>query len=73
MQYHLDSRDSDEFNIPITVTSEFDAFNGITDISAIQVNIANLYINVDYVLIDIYNPNALKYSEKVQVLLIMKI
>ena len=60
--------DSDEFNIPITVTSEYDAFNGITDISAIQVNIANLYINVDYVLIDIYDLNNLKYSQKVQVL-----
>ena len=60
--------DSDEFNIPITVTSEYDAFNGITDISAIQVNIANLYINVDYVLIDIYDLNNLKYSNKVQVL-----
>ena len=60
--------DADEFIIESTVVSQDEKFTGMSDINSIQVNIANLYINYDYMLIDIFDLNNLNYSNIVQVL-----
>lgn len=60
--------DADEFTIESSVVSQDVKFTGMSDINSIQVNIANLYINYDYMLIDIFDLNNLNYSNIVQVL-----
>tara|TARA_A100001011_G_scaffold220592_1_gene228561 strand:+ start:6686 stop:9379 length:2694 start_codon:yes stop_codon:yes gene_type:complete len=60
--------DVDEFTITTTVTSNDDKFDGLSDVNSIQVNITNLYINYDYMLIDIYDLLNLRYSNIVQIL-----
>ena len=58
----------DEFVITATVTSEDEKYNELLDVNSIQVNITNLYINYDYMLIDIYDLLNLRYSNIVQIL-----
>ncbi|RZD41213.1 MAG: hypothetical protein CXT73_05335 [Methanobacteriota archaeon] len=47
--------DVDEFEVKISTISESFFFNKIENISSIQVNIANIYINTNKVLIDIFS------------------
>lgn len=60
--------DVDEFVITTTVTSEDPKFAELLDVNSIQVNITNLYINYDYMLIDVYDLLNLRYSNVVQIL-----
>ena len=55
--------DVDEFIMPITITSMNEYFNNIIQVP-IQVNVANLYINADFVLVNIYDLTNLIYSQK---------
>jgi|UniRef100_A0A6C0IPY8 hypothetical protein len=60
--------DVDEFEVKISTLSSNFYYNRIENIPAIQVNIANIFINTNKVLIDIYdyvNPN---FSADVQIL-----
>lgn len=59
--------DVDEFIMPIKITSTNQYFNNIIQVP-IQVNVANLYINADFVLINIYDLTNLIYSQKIQIL-----
>jgi hypothetical protein len=59
--------DVDEFIMPITITSMNEYFNNIIQVP-IQVNVANLYINADFVLVNIYDLTNLIYSQKIQIL-----
>jgi len=59
--------DVDEFIMPIVITSINPFFHNIIQ-QPIQVNVANLYINADFVLINIYDLTNLIYSQKIQIL-----
>lgn len=59
--------DVDEFIMPIVITSLNPFFHNIIQ-NPIQVNVANLYINADFVLVNIYDLNNLIYSYKIQIL-----
>ena len=59
--------DVDEFIMPIKITSLNPFFHNIIQ-TPIQVNVANLYINADFVLINIYDLTNLIYSQKIQIL-----
>jgi len=59
--------DVDEFIMPIVITSMNPFFNNIIQ-QPIQVNVANLYINADFVLINIYDLTNLLYSQQIQIL-----
>ena len=59
--------DVDEFIMPITITSLNPFFHNIIQ-TPIQVNVANLYINADFVLINIYDLTNLIYSQTIQIL-----
>ncbi len=59
--------DVDEFIMPITITSLNPFFNNIIQ-TPIQVNVANLYINADFVLVNIFDLTNLIYSQRIQIL-----
>jgi hypothetical protein len=60
--------DVDEFEIKIATVSDNFYYNDLETINAIQVNIANIYINANKVLIDIYDPQNPTFSAIVQIL-----
>jgi len=60
--------DVDTFEITNSVDSDNLNFKNLAAINSITINVANLYINKDYMLIDISDPTNLNYSDIVRVL-----
>jgi len=60
--------DVDEFEVKISTVSENFFYNEIENIPSIQVNIANIYINTNKVLIDIFDYQNPNFSDTVQIL-----
>lgn len=60
--------DVDEFEVRISTVSDNFYYNEIENIPSIQVNIANIYINANKVLIDIFDYQNPNFSQTVQIL-----